>query len=64
MTNTTNATRPNREDQYAEAAAKRDAARLAWQNAKTKKAAREADEELQFWVGRCTMLSNPVGWAS
>lgn len=38
--------------QLAEATANRDAARIAFQTATTSKARREADEELNFWMGK------------
>jgi hypothetical protein len=39
-----------------EATAQRDAARLAFNTAKTNKASREAAEELEFWMGKVAFL--------
>lgn len=47
--------------QLTEATAHRDAARIAFQTATTKKASRDAAEDLEFWVGKVAMLSVMVG---
>lgn len=43
-------------EQLAEATAARDAARIAYNTAKTKKASREAAEDLQFFMGKVAAL--------
>jgi hypothetical protein len=42
--------------QLTEAKAHRDAARSAYNAAATKKASREAAEELEFWIGKVAFL--------
>lgn len=46
--------------QHNEAIANRDAARIAYNTAKTNRARREAAEELDFWVGKVAMLGRMV----
>ena len=60
-----------RTDALAEATAARDAALAAcrdaqvaaWNGTGTRKASRNASEELEFWIGKVAFLSNPLGWA-
>lgn len=46
--------------QHNEAIANRDAARIAYNAAKTNKARRDAGEELDFWIGKVATLSRMV----
>ncbi len=54
---TTNTATKTRTAQLAEARSNVEAARHAWESATTKKAAAEADDELQFWISKATMLA-------